>query len=233
MNQYVRFKYIKRVLSIGTYAATVPVNNRPLLGKGDVYHLTQDWIAGLYEIQTARAAHYLLNPELGWVNHYDGRGMPMSECLTMGGNVAKVKEYSGGFYLLEAVVPTDPMPALADHLLMHKFTCLNIWGKIAPPADGTMEVFYPFIINGSAWIHESKVDVFDVQPDPIWPALLTAPAATYNAIMLKGAIVRQSPGGSKIRVVLADEKVTALSTVKGWVQIGDKRWVEERYIRYL
>lgn len=230
MTTYVRFRYQLRKMQT-RYPATVPIANRPRDEKGASWHITADWVAWLGSVQSERANRYLLRPASGWVNAVAGDGTPISECLTMAGNVAQANDYTRGFYVLDALAPLSPFPDPADLLHFHRFTCTDPFLHVLPPADGTLVVGYPFIINGPAFIHESHVEVFDHVPEPVWPK--TTIPQPFDLVILRGTVVRQSPNGNKVFVCAADTYGRTENVVGRWIQIGSQRWVEESGVRHI
>lgn len=229
--RYVRFKYPIRFINLTTYPATQPLNNIPANGKGQNFKLTDKWLEFIYSINSEQSARYLLKAKSGWVNQLAADGTPISESLTMGGNVAIIDGEEGNFYKLYSLHPDDPLPALGDNTIVHKFTCWNIFrNRPALPGIG-LDVYYPFLTAKPVWVSKNQVEVFGSEPLPNWPGL---EPHLIQAVMLEGAIIYQRPGEVKIRgPIPTAEYVQVLSEYNGWTKIGDKRYVASKFIRYM
>lgn len=225
MAKFVRFKYIPRPTLLPLPPATCQINNRALVGKGPSFKLTDRFINWVKVNNGEQEARYLLKDRSGWVNWN-----LTAESVTMAGNVAEVEYVSGNFAKLVTLHPNSPLPALGNILLSHKFTCVTSGGVMRLPADG-IHAFFPFVILGEAYIRLDKVDVFESMPAPLWPGVQPDAMPGYAAIVLKGTVVRQSPGGNKIYVAPSDFEARVTSEVQGWAKIGDKRWCELSRIR--
>ena len=227
---YVRFKYPIRLLSINTYPATQPLNNVATPGKGEPFKLSDRWLEWIYAHNGEQEARYLLKEHSGWVNAWAGDGTPISESLTMGGNIGKVLQAENGGYWIDTLQPSSDFPGVGDNLLIHKFTCWNFFHN-HPALPGTgLHIYYPFLTARPVWVSGKQVEVFASEPAPYWPGM-TPSTIGFQAVMRAGAIVYQRPGEVKIRKVYVDELVWVSSEINGWAQIGDKRWVEETWIR--
>jgi len=206
----------------------VIIANRPRYEKGAAFRLTPEVIQWIYENNGEREARYLLKDRSGWVN-----ANQIAESVDFGGNVREVDRIDGNFAKLVALRPGASMslPAGRDnYLLVGKFTAVTPLGQPRLAGAG-LHVYFPFIINGDAWVRLDWVDIFVNKPEPLWPGGAPADLAGYSAVVLKGTVVRQSPGGVKIFVTASDMAVRVISEVNGWAKIGDKRFVDLARVR--
>lgn len=233
---YVRFRYLKRYLSLGVYPATDIISNRPYMPvlKGPSYKLSQRWVNFVYATNTANIAKYLLREHSGWVNAVAEDGFPIAESVTMGGNVAEVLEKFGVFYRIKTLKPNSALPDPKDYTLVHKFTCLSSTGVIRLPGYG-FDAYYPFITEGDAWVHESEVDYSELKPYPIWPLAGTTPqppvVVGYLAKTTALVIVYQRPGESKVGTLPAGTIVDVTGEFSGYSKVGDKRYIDSRFLK--
>lgn len=232
-----RLKYLPRELLLNIYPATVVLNNRAAPGKGPNARLTDGWMDFIRALNpTEKGFHTIIGKARGWVNIDPENGKVFAESVSMGGNVVQVIGRRGGFLQVEAFSLKDPPPDPEEvnfartPWLVHKFTCLTRRGVPSLPADG-VEAYFPFLFSDEeAWVEERSVDLFEHMPAPLVPEKPAAAEGT-PAIALRGAVVRQSPGGVKILKLEQDTRVTIFSEVQGWVKIGEQRWVDLASIR--
>ena len=235
---YARLKYLPRSLSLSIYPATVVFNNRPAPGKGPEACLSQGWIDFIHALNpTEKAFRAIIGRARGWVNRDPEDGKVFAESVSMGGNVARVVDERGKFVRVAGFSAADSPPDPQEinftdtPWLIHKSTCLSHRGVPFLPADG-VEAYFPFLFaTAEAWVESRFVDLFDHMPEPLVPTR-SLPQG-FPAIALRGAVVRQSPGGVKIMKLAVNTHVNVQSEVRGWAKIGEQRWVESGWIRRL
>ena len=165
---YCRFLYKWRqtVSGLVNPPATVIIANRPRYEKGAAYRLDAEALEWISRNNGEQEARYLLKDHSGWVNAY-----PNCESVTFGGNVAQVECIDGNFAKLVTLKPGDPIPGRDNHLkplLVHKFTAVAPDNSPRLAGDG-LHVYFPFVINGDAWVSLDWVDLFPSQPEPMLP----------------------------------------------------------------
>lgn len=233
MTQYVRMKYRWRLTASGLVnpPATVVIRNSPnAINKGATYKLSNRWLEWIHKNNGYQEARYLLKEHSGWVNKWAGDGTPIAEAVDLGGNVREVERIEGNFAKLVSLLPNDLTPEKDNYLLVGKFTSVTPTNEPRLAGPG-LHVYYPFVINGEAWVSLDWVDLFSYKPEPLWPGGAPADLSGYAAVILKGTVVRQQPEGVKIYVVSSDTIVRVISEVNGWAKIGDKRWVTIASVR--
>lgn len=231
---YARFKYKWRVTGQGLVSppATVVIANRQRYEKGASYKLTARWIKWVKDNNNEQGIRNVLGKSKGWVNQYANDGTPIAESLSMGGNVAEIEYIEGNFAKLKTLRPDSPMPNVKNPLYSHRMTAVSFPSVPQPFANG-VHAYFPFIINGDAWVSLDWIDVFTGQPEPLWPGGTPAELAGYAAVVNANTIVRQRPEvtSPKVGFLTRDLVTRVVSEVRGYAQIGDRMWVELSKVR--
>lgn len=216
-----RFSSPDFIWGLGSYPATAPLANVPGGTKGREFRLDDRWIGIVKAMNVTEKAGDVVRAEhTGWCNRQN-----ISECLTMWGNIVRIKEEAGSWYLLDSLQPGSFVDDLQSPFFRHRFTVITRNGLMRNPFFG-LETYYPFVTNGPAYIHKSEIEIFESPPDPIWPGSMPTPK--FTVIVRRGAFVRTRPGGNAAETPqrrLFDRPEGVYSDQGDWYQIGDRRWV--------
>lgn len=228
---YARFKIWWRATAFPTPPATVIGLDGPgQKTKGDPLTLSTHHENAVRARNTEKAGRYIFKARSGWMNNFNAAGRPVVEKIGFGGNVAKVLERVPGHLLLDTLALSAPIPPAEDHLHWHRFTCVDLLGRVRQPGDG-FDAWVLFVSDGPFWVQEKNVELFENEPQPIWPGGLPSDLAGYAAEVVRDAVLRQTPEGNKAGFAPAGTIVRVISEIRGWAKIGEKRWVELGRIR--
>lgn len=213
--------------NLASYPATAPLSSTTGGPKGGTFKLTEPYLEWIRQNNSEKSADFVVADHTGWCNKYG-----ISECLTMWGNVVQVKDKRGEWYLLDSLRPSDNPLLYSSPWYKHRFTVVTRKGYMRNPGAGLV-CWFPFVINGPAWIHESGLEVSEAPLLPIYPG--EPLPGLYKVVVLKGSVVRTSPGGNQAESPTRREK-DAIETVyrehnDEWLEIGPRRFVEKSQTR--
>jgi hypothetical protein len=200
--------------------------------KGASLALPERWLKAIAMWNpTRKGLQQVIGSRRGWVNGSENATRKISESVDFAGNISGVLRREGDWLELDALKVNSPIPDFSDRLHVHMLTAVTPFNQLRLFADGVVS-WYPFLINGSAWVHINDVDFFTYRPEPSLPGGAPADLGGYPAFILRGTIIRQKPGGAKVTDPLASDLfVRVISEVNGWAKIGERRWVELDRVR--
>lgn len=224
-----RFQDPGFIWNLASYPATLALPNNPGGTKGETFKLTKPFIDWVFANNSEQAARFLLGAQegrIGWVNKLDSSGSPISESLTMWGNIVMLGDPLGQWYPVETIRPFDDPFSYSSPLFAHRFTVITRRGYMRNPGAGLVCTF-PFVTAKPVFFHKDWVAVSDTMPTPIYPGTAFR-NVLYRVIVDKGATVRTGIDGNQAespprREYAGEENV--YGELMGWLEIGVKRWV--------